>query len=206
LPITTGPRPGVADYLPAPHGLRGFANPVDQIYPSLVPFIEMADGRVVVAADCADEIYPAADGRSLRAIWRRWAVVGGKAGELVDLDLIAEVNWRLTWNGLIRDEKLQVKKDVKLRRWWLAIPTTATAAELEIVSGQRWDRLNFGESKLSVSVTADWPFAVSLKANGDDVLGRGARGPIPLQLVYEARELKLSSRRAVQWQVVMNLE
>jgi hypothetical protein len=46
LPITTGPKPGVADYLPAPHGLKGFANPVEQVYPSLVPFIELEDGRV----------------------------------------------------------------------------------------------------------------------------------------------------------------
>src|SRR6185436_18551975 len=27
LPIATGTKPGVADYLPAPHGLPGFANP-----------------------------------------------------------------------------------------------------------------------------------------------------------------------------------
>ena len=95
LPITTGPKPGVADYLPAPHGLRGFANPVEQVYPSLVPFIELADGRVLVAADCADEIHPAADGKSLRAIWRRWAVIGGKPGELADAGITTEVTWRL---------------------------------------------------------------------------------------------------------------
>src|SRR5262249_43320908 len=34
LPITTGTKPGVADYLPAPHGLTGFAAPVEQTYPS----------------------------------------------------------------------------------------------------------------------------------------------------------------------------
>ncbi|HMH44387.1 MAG TPA: hypothetical protein VK557_12935, partial [Pyrinomonadaceae bacterium] len=36
LPIVAGTKPGVADYLPAPHGLPGFANPVEQVYPSLV--------------------------------------------------------------------------------------------------------------------------------------------------------------------------
>src|SRR5262249_22126744 len=100
----------------------------------------------------------------------------------------------------------QVKKDVNVRRWFVAIPTTASAAESEFVSGRRWDRLKSGDTKLSVSVTADWPLTVSLKANGDDVLGRGARGPIPLQLVYESRDLKLTSRRPMKWQVVMNLE
>ena len=37
LPITTGTKPGVADYLPAPHGLLGFASPVEQVYPSNSP-------------------------------------------------------------------------------------------------------------------------------------------------------------------------
>src|SRR5690349_11437489 len=47
LPITTGPKPGISDYLPAPYGLAGFAAPVEQIYPVLTPQIELADGRVI---------------------------------------------------------------------------------------------------------------------------------------------------------------
>src|SRR5258706_4055745 len=70
LPIVAGTKPGVADYLPAPHGLPGFANPVEQVYASMVPFLELADGRVIVATDGADEIEPGADGRSLRVVWR----------------------------------------------------------------------------------------------------------------------------------------
>src|SRR5258708_12393977 len=104
LPITTSTKPGVADYLPAPHGLPGFANPVEQVYPSLVPFLELADGRVLVTADGADEIYPGADGKSLRAIWRRWAVIDGKAGQLADPDITSEVVWRLGGKTLTRDE------------------------------------------------------------------------------------------------------
>ncbi len=34
LPITTGTKPGVADYLPAPHGLPGFVAPVEQTVPA----------------------------------------------------------------------------------------------------------------------------------------------------------------------------
>jgi hypothetical protein len=206
LPITTGPKPGLADYLPAPHGLRGFANPVEQVYPSLVPFIELADGRVLVAADCADEIHPAADGKSLRAIWRRWAVIGGKPGEFADAGITSEVSWQLLNETLVREEKLKVANDLKVRRWWVAIPTTASSAETEFVGGRRWDRMRFGESRLSISATADWPLSVSLKANGDDPLGRGARGAIPLQLVYESRELQLSPRKPLQWRVALSLK
>src|SRR5712692_11077111 len=48
LPFTTGPKAGVTDYLPAPHGVPGFAVPVEQVYPCLVPFLELQDGTVIV--------------------------------------------------------------------------------------------------------------------------------------------------------------
>jgi hypothetical protein len=164
----------------------------------------LADGRTLVAADCADEIYPARDGSTLRAVWRRWSVVGGKAGELADIDLTSEVKWRFDGQALLREETLQSKKAINVRRWWLAIPTTAATAETTFKSGQRWDQMRFAGWKLAIAVTADWPLSVSLKANGDDSLGKGARGPIPLQLVYETKDLVLTPRKAAQWSLRLN--
>jgi hypothetical protein len=91
LPITTGTKPGVGDYLPAPHGLPGFDNPVEQVYPAMTPFLELADGRVIAATDGADEIAPATDGKSLRVLWRRWALIGSKSGQFVDPHISSEV-------------------------------------------------------------------------------------------------------------------
>ena len=116
--------------LPAPHGLPGFANPVEQVYPSLVPFLELADGRVIVATDGADEIEPAADGKSLRVVWRRWALVGSKAGQLVDPHITSEVVWRLDGATLTRDETFRSTETVTIRRWWVAVPTTAERSEM----------------------------------------------------------------------------
>ena len=206
LPITTGTRPGVADYLPAPHGLPGFANPVEQTYPSLVPFIELADGRVLAASDGADEIHPGVNGKTLRAIWRRWAVIGGKPGELIDPNITTEVTWRLAGNSVIRDEALAVKKSLEVRRWWVAIPTTAPAADVELKFGRRWDRMRFGGSKLSIAVTADWPLVISLKAPGDDALGRGARGPLPMHVIYESSALRLTPKKSAHWRLTLRLE
>src|SRR5207247_10690811 len=62
LPLTTGTKPGVADYLPSPHGLPGFAAPVEQTYPAFTPYIETPDGATIVATDGADLIEPSADG------------------------------------------------------------------------------------------------------------------------------------------------
>src|SRR6267378_4236708 len=150
LPITTGTKPGVADYLPAPHGLPGFANPVEQVYPSLVPFLELADGRVIVATDGADEIEPAADGRSLRIVWRRWALVGSRPGQLVDPHITSEVVWRLDGATLTRDETLKSTEPISIRRWWVAVPTTGGRNEMLLAGTQRWDSFHSRESSLAV--------------------------------------------------------
>jgi hypothetical protein len=68
LPVTVGPKPGISDYLPAPHGLPGFSAPVEEVYPSMVPFLTLADGSVNSASDGADEIVPGSDGRSLKTV------------------------------------------------------------------------------------------------------------------------------------------
>ena len=206
LPIVAGTKPGVADYLPAPHGLPGFANPVEQVYPSLSPFLELADGRVLVTGDGADEIEPGADGRSLRVVWKRWIVVGGKAGELVDPHITAEVIWHLDGRTLTRDETLKTTEAVTVKRWWMAVPGTAPTDQVEFKSGQRWDRMKSGGATLSVAAIADWPLKISLTATGDGPLGRGARGPIPLHLIYESGNLQLEPGKPVHWRLTLNLE
>jgi hypothetical protein len=110
--------------------------------------------------------------------------------------LTSEVNWRLENQTLIREETLTSQKALSVRHWWLAIPTTSSIAETVFTAKQRWDRMRFNGGQLAILATADWPLSVSLKTNGDDPLGRGARGPIPLQLVYETKDLHLMPRRA----------
>jgi len=207
LPITTGTKPGVADYLPAPHGLPGFANPVEQVYPAMVPFLELADGRMITAADGADEISPAADGKSLRVVWRRWAQVGSKSGQLVDPHITSEVSWHLVGTTLMRDEALKSTEPKTIRRWWIAVPTTAARNESSLFSGRRTERFTFGAGQADLSVTgwADWPLKTSLLATGDTALGRGARGAIPMHLVYESRDLRLEPNRPKTWHLVIEL-
>jgi hypothetical protein len=206
LPVTTGTKPGVADYLPAPHALPGYAAPVEQVYPSLVPFIELEDGRVLVASDGADEIEPGADGHTLRVVWRRWAQLGAKPGQLVDPHIKSEVVWRLSGNTLTREETLESSEAVSLRRWWVAVPTTAAHHEVQFTNGQRLDRFESSTGALEVSAMADWPLKVSLLATEDSALGRGARGPLPLHLVYETRDLRLNPGGRVRWRITLKEE
>jgi hypothetical protein len=205
LPITTGTKPGVADYLPAPHGLPGFANPVEQVYPSLTPFIELADGRVIVATDGADEIQPASDGKSLRVVWRRWALLGSKAGQLVDPHLTSEVVWRLDGATLTRDETLKAAGPVSIRRWWVAVPTTGERSEMLMSGIQRWDIFDSRESGLAVAASADLGLEISLLATGDTALGRGARAPLPLHLIYQLKDLRLAPNRNAHWRLTMKV-
>ncbi len=206
LPIATGTKPGVADYLPAPYGLPGFANPVEQVYPSLVPFLELGDGRVLVAGDAADEIYPGTDGKSLRAIWRRWVLIGGKSGQFAEPRITCEVVWRLEGKTLTRDETLTATEAVTARRWWIAVPTTAATSEVEFKQGQRWDRMRLDGAALSIAATADWPLMISVKATRDSPLGRGARGPLPLHLIYESHDLEFKPDKPAHWRLILSIE
>ena len=188
LPITTGPKPGMSDYLPAPHGLPGFAAPVEQIYPALTPYVELADGRTVVAGDGADVIEPGADGRSLRVRWTRWAVIGKPSGTVEDIGLTSEVVWRIEKRTLTREETLSSKQPVTIRRWRLAIPSTHNNIDMEMLK-RGSVRFQSAKGALDVTFGADFPVQASLLAAGDSALGRGVHGAIPLHLVYEAQDI-----------------
>src|ERR1043166_680282 len=187
VPITAGPKPGMSDYQPSPHGLPGFAAPVELIYPSLTPFIELSDGRTVVATDGADAIEPGADGHSLRARWTRWAVVGTPAGKLQDVGLTSEVYWHIENGTLTRDETLSSKQPVSIKRWWLAVPTMHDHAETQMTNAVRFSS---AQGALEVSISdANFPVQSSILATGDSALGRGVHGAIRLHLVFEARDV-----------------
>jgi hypothetical protein len=205
LPITTGTKPGVADYLPAPHGLDGFANPVEQVYPSLVPFLQLADGRTLVTTDGADEIEPGVDGKSLRVVWRRWAQLGGKAGQLVDPRITSEVIWRIDGSTLTRDETLRSEEDVTLSRWRVALPSTLNR-DTQPAGPHRQDFLMSENSGLLVTVNADWPLSSSVWTPGDGALGRGARRPVLLHLIYESPRLHLPAQKAMHWSMTIKFE
>jgi hypothetical protein len=202
LPITTGPKPGMSDYLPAPHGLPGFAAPVEQIYPALTPHIELADGRTVVTTDGADLIEPAADGKSLRVRWTKWAVIGTPSGKVEDVGLTSEVVWRIEKGTLVREETVSSKQPVTLRWWRMAIPTTHSNLLMEALKdGSVW----FESSKgvLDVRFGADFPVQGALVATGDTAMGRGVHGAIPLHLVYQARNVDVSPRNPLKHKLVL---
>jgi hypothetical protein len=205
LPFTTGPKAATSDYEPAPHGFPGFSVPVERIYPCFVPFLELEDGRIISPADGADEIRPATDGKSVSAMWMRWVVAGSKAGEVVDLDLVSEVTWSLQGNSLNRVESLTVAKPLKVRRLWLAIPSRNSHLETSEVGGVRIDQLTSNGMTLEVQVKhSDWPVEISAYATGDDSLGRGDRGAIPLHLILESKNISLVPGAPERWEITLS--
>jgi hypothetical protein len=207
LPITTATSPGVADYLPAPHGLPGFAAPVEQKFPALVPFLELADGKTIIAADGADAIEPAPDGRGLRARWTRWAQVGAKPAEFVSPGLTSAVEWRLERSTLVRSEQLTSDRPLMVRRWAVAVPTTANRWTVETVGGARTDHFAGREGRLAVALThSDWPYTISSLATEDTALSRGARGAIPSHLLIESRDLRLQPGISQSWTLSLRVE
>src|SRR5829696_1780537 len=204
LPITTGPKPGMSDYLPAPHGLPGFAAPVEQIYPVLTPYVELADGRTIVATDGADVIEPSADGRSLRVRWNKWAVVGTPSGKVQDVGLTSEVVWTIENGSLTREETLTAKQPVTIRRWRLAVPSTYEQVETDVIKGVRVDRLRSTKGMLEVRmIDASFPLKTSILATGNSALGRGVHGAIPLHLVFEARDINVSAGAPLKYKLAL---
>src|SRR6266446_248903 len=207
LPFVTGPKAATSDYEPAPHGFPGLASPVEKIYPFLVPFLELEDGRTIAPVDGADEIRPAADGKSVTAFWKRWVVAGSKAGETVNPDLVSEVTWFLQGTSLHRLESLTASKLLKVRRLWLAIPSRSSHLETVELRGTRIDRLTSNGTILDVQVNhSDWPVQISAYATGDDSLGRGDRGAIPLHLVLESKNISLVPGAPESWAITLSTQ
>ena len=206
LPITTGPKPGLSDYLPAPHGLPGFASPVEQTYPALVPYVELSDGRVIVATDGADAIDATPDGQMLRVRWNRWALVGARAGQLVDPGVTSEVVWRIKDATVTREETLTARQPVNIRRWRLVVPSSYAKVETETVDGIRTDRFSSSEGNLEVRLLeSSFPVAASITASGNSPPGRGVHGAIPLHLEFEARDLSLRVGQQVKCRLALTV-
>jgi hypothetical protein len=201
LPVTTGNmRPALSDYLPAPHGLPGFAAPVELPFPALVPIYEMEDGSALVATDGADEIAPSPDGRSLKVVWRRFARLGAKHGAWVDPGFRSEVVFDLDGHRLRRRETLIATRPVTLRAFRCALPTTARAVSFTGgPDGRTWS-FDSAEGVLDVGVETAWPILAEIVSPLDGPEGRGPRLSIPLHLHIESRStIMLTSERPRSW-------
>src|SRR6266478_286201 len=205
LPFVTGPKAAISDYEPMPHGFPGLAAPVESIYPCLVSFLELEDGSTIVAVDGADEIRTAADGMSVTAVWKRWVVAGAKAGEPADEGLISEVTWSLRGTMLRRVESLTSSKQLRIRRLWLAVPSLYGRLETLEMGGHRLDRFVSDGEILEIQVKqSDWPAQISAFATGDSRLGRSDRGPIPLQLIVESKNISLFPGAPKKWELTLS--
>ena len=203
--MTTGTKPAIADYLPAPYGLSGFSAPVEEVYPSLVPFLELADGKTYATSEGADEIIPGGDGRSLKIIWRRWARVGSKSGETFANGITSEVEFRIENNKLIRRETLTADNDTVVKKWRVAVPTTGDKAWFETKNEQRIDYFSGREGTLAVGVKSDWKTSREILATGDGRLGKGVLGAVPLHLIFESSDLQLKKGQKTTWEISLEL-
>src|SRR5258706_2206803 len=204
MPFVAGPKAATSDYEPGPYGFPGFAFPVEKLYPCLVPFLELEDGRTIAAVDGADDIKPAADGKSVTAVWKRWVVVGDKAGVLVDPGLVSEVTWTLQGNTLQRKESLTASKSLAVRRLWLAIPSRYDHLETSYFQGARIGRLISEDKTLEVEVTnSNLPIEISAYATGSDPRGRGDREPLPIHLIFQAKNFPLTPAMPKHWELFL---
>jgi hypothetical protein len=201
LPITVGTKPAIADYLPAPFGLPGFSAPVEEVYPSFVPFVKLADGKQYAAADGADEIVPGPNGQSLKIVNRKWAQVGSKSGERFDIGLRSEVEFRVQDGSLVRTETVTADKPVEIALWQFIFPSTADNVRQEIIRDGRAFDLSGREGTTRLILKIDGAATVRTFAAGDSKLSKGVLGSIPLHLVVEKQNVKLATGQKLSWEV-----
>lgn len=205
LPITTGTKPAIADYLPAPFGLLGFSAPVEEVYPSLVPFLELEDGKTYATSEGATFIEPGSDGKSLKVTWKKWARIGSKSGEVFENGLTSEVEFRLENNKLVRRETLTADKDLIIKKWRVAVPTTAENVKSEMQNGNSIFTLRGREGKIAVSVRSDWKTTSEIFATGDSRLGKGVLGAIPVHIVFQSADLQIEKGQKLTWEMTLEL-
>jgi hypothetical protein len=180
---------------------------VEQVYPSLASFIELEDGRTVVATDGADQIEPAADNQSLKARWNRWALVGATSGTLVDVGLTSEIVWRIDKDTLTREETLSSNMPINIRSWRLAVPTIYDQVETIVNNKLRTDRFSSKDGSLEVSMDhASFPVTTNLFAAGNSALGRGVKGAIPLHAVFESRNLVVRPKSPLLTRITLKVK
>jgi hypothetical protein len=218
LPFTTGTRPGIGDYLPAPHGLPGFAAPVEQVLPVLTPFLELEDGRTIAACDGADQINPFSMGQGgtnspgnvtsgVSVNWKRWAIINpekadadlpfGQPETFVDPGLSTDIQWMPVMMlpdlqpGLTRSETIKASRPVTIRRWRMVFPSTADHVETRQEDGRQIYRFTGREGTLEFSASMqNVTLTGTLHTNDiNTAIGKGTRGPIPLMLTLEATNI-----------------
>jgi len=207
LPFTTGTRPGMDDYLPAPHGLPGFAAPVEQLLPVLTPYLELEDGQTVAACDGADEI--AMENYGVRARWKRWSAINpekadadlpfGQPEKYVDSGLSTEVAWMITKGGdlLMRSETITASWPVTIRRLRLTFPSTADQVVTKIENGHRTDRFIGKEGTLEFSASMqNIPLTETSHTNTNIRFTESSRGiDIPLLVTFQTNSATLKGTR-----------
>lgn len=204
LPITVGTKPAIADYLPAPFGLSGFSAPVEEVYPSFVPFLTLDDGQTYAAADGADSITPGEDGRSLKFSNHRWARIGSKSGERFENGLTSDVEFVIKDGRLIRRETVTASRSITIERWRFVLPTTASSIEPS-ASGRSFE-LTSREGDQSVIFVVPEPVKFTIMATGDSRLGKGVLGAIPLHLIAEQTNIKLIAGQKLVWEISFELK
>ncbi len=128
--------------------------------------------------------------------------MAGKANEQISPGLTTVVNWKIIGDSLIRTEIISASEPVRLRTFWVVVPSTGDACVTHFVDRLRADRCDSPEGSWeAIAKSPDWPLQVSLRATGDTALGRGNRGALPLYLEYEARNIEPRPAKPMRWEI-----
>jgi hypothetical protein len=160
--------------------------------------------------DYKDDRHPIASNARARlplAVLADVAEVATAVLEEREQGMTSDVVWRLDGGSLVRTERLTASQPLAIRRWSVAVPTSASRWITETTAGARVDRFEGREGRLDVTVAhSDWPLAFSGRATEDSALGRGTRGAVPLHLLIDSTDLRLQPGAPRSWTIRLRVE
>lgn len=177
---------GIADYLPAPFGLPHLSMPVEAVYPALVPFLTLADGKTYVASEGASHISPGLNGKSLTVTWKHWGRVGSLRGKTFKNGLTSVVKFKIEGNTLLRQETLTAHKPLTVKKWKIAFPLTSS-----------------GEIKIRGK--GDWQIEKYFSCPSQEALKKSPQGAISRHLIYEASDITFKKNESRSWELVLEI-
>jgi hypothetical protein len=126
--------------------------------------------------------------------------LGTKSGELYDVGLTSEVVWTIENGALVRDETLSSKQPVSIKQWRMVVPSTHDKVA---TTDQSWQfSSKAGSLEVQMSATNFNPRSYVIAA-GNSPLGRGVRGPIPLHLVFEVRDVVVDVQKPLKYRFIL---
>jgi hypothetical protein len=105
----------------------------------------------------------------------------------------------------MRTESISANKQIAIKKFWFAVPTTANFSTRSTRNGLPAYKLQGQDGALEVTaLESSFPLDDSLQATGNGDFGKGSRGPVPLIIHFRSSGLVLNENQSINWKLLLS--